>query len=46
MHGQNGTCHDSELKLEWQADAFASGIYFIKATSGSQTAVVKSILLK
>ncbi len=35
-----------ELRLSWEADAFASGVYLIKATAAEATQTVKTVLLK
>lgn len=37
---------NTEIKITWNADRFASGIYFIKATSENRSEIVKTILLK
>lgn len=42
----NGKLQPSEIELTWQADHLPSGLYFIKATSGDQSQIVKTILLK
>ncbi len=42
----SGVSYAHEMNLTWQADHFASGIYLIRAQSGAQTAIVKSILMK
>jgi len=42
----DGILHDTEFELEWNASSFPSGIYFIRAQSGAEVSVIKSVLLK
>ncbi len=42
----DGIADKSEFNLTWNAGAHASGVYFVKAASGDQTTVVRSILIK
>ncbi len=42
----SGNPFTNDLELQWNVGALPSGVYFIKATSGNQVAVRKSILLK
>ncbi len=42
----SGVSYSKTLNITWNADKYASGIYLIRAQSGDQSFVVKSILLK
>jgi hypothetical protein len=42
----NGALNNGTYEAEWNASAFASGIYFYKLTSGSYSAVKKMMLVK
>jgi hypothetical protein len=42
----SGVSYSKEMKLNWHAGDLASGVYLIRAQSGGQTAIVRSVLLK
>ncbi|MEE9441792.1 MAG: T9SS type A sorting domain-containing protein [candidate division Zixibacteria bacterium] len=42
----DNTVNNNEIEIIWNAEKFASGIYFIKATSGDKSEIVKTVLLK
>ncbi|MFH1700587.1 MAG: T9SS type A sorting domain-containing protein [Candidatus Zixiibacteriota bacterium] len=42
----DGIMHDTEIEFEWNAGSFPSGIYFIRAQSGAEVSVIKSVLIK
>ncbi|MCP4684082.1 MAG: T9SS type A sorting domain-containing protein [bacterium] len=41
-----GPAEAGELRLTWDADRFASGVYLVKATAGTSSHTVKALLLK
>lgn len=42
----NGRPQSGDIEISWSVEHIASGVYFIKATSGQYSDVVKTILLK
>jgi hypothetical protein len=42
----SGVSYSEKLNINWNADKLASGVYLIRAKSGEQSAVVRSILMK
>jgi len=42
----SGVSYTQQLNITWNAEEYASGVYFVKASSGDKAVIRKSILLK